>query len=265
MGGIVPFTLASNAKFNTLRSGGLLNQWAILSSKQQGNNLPEANSLYSSQLKPDLGGMQLIGITDFNQEKAAGKSATESSLSTLKDGVYLLKVQENNDQKLIPYVKSTPIEVPENEIIQSEINGILKLKLPQEELIAVNIFDASKNLLKTVSQEQYTANGGIDTKDIDNQNNTFEIVTQYYNLQFKKVQTDRLLANKADILTKNRQIIARADQGIKNISIYSISGALILQQEVNKPEFESKSLESGIYIVQMIGTDGKTVNKKVKL
>lgn len=265
VGGIVPFTLASNAKFNTLRSGGLLNQWAILSSKQQENKPAETVSLYSSQLKPNLGNMQLVGITDFNQEKAANKSGTESILSTLKDGVYLLKVQENNDQKLIPYVKNTPIEVPENEIIQSENNGILKLKLPQEELIAVNIFDANKNLLKTVSQEQYAAYGGIDTKDIDNQNNTFEIVTQYYNLQFKKSQDDRSLANKNEIFTKNRQIVARADHGIKNISIYSISGALILQQEVNQPEFESKSLESGIYIVQMMGTDGKTVNKKVKL
>lgn len=265
VGGIVPFTLASNAKFNTLRSGGLLNQWAILSSKQQENKPAETVSLYSSQLKPDLGNMQLVGITDFNQEKAANKSGTESSLSTLKDGVYLLKVQENNNQKLIPYVKNTPIEVPENEIIQSENNGILKLKLPQEELIAVNIFDANKNLLKTVSQEQYAAHGGIETKDIDNQNNTFEIVTQYYNLQFKKSQDDRSLANKNEIFTKNRQIVARADHGIKNISIYSISGALILQQEVNQPEFESNSLESGIYIVQMMDTDGKTVNKKVKL
>ncbi len=265
VGGIVPFTLASNAKFNTLRSGGLLNQWAIWSSKQQENKPAETVSLYSSQLKPDLGNMQLVGITDFNQEKAANKSGTESSLSTLKDGVYLLKVQENNNQKLIPYVKNTPIEVPENEIIQSENNGILKLKLPQEELIAVNIFDANKNLLKTVSQEQYAAHGGIETKDIDNQNNTFEIVTQYYNLQFKKSQDDRSLANKNEIFTKNRQIVARADHGIKNISIYSISGALILQQEVNQPEFESNSLESGIYIVQMMDTDGKTVNKKVKL
>ncbi|AZA50468.1 T9SS C-terminal target domain-containing protein [Chryseobacterium carnipullorum] len=265
VGGIVPFTLASNAKFNTLRSGGLLNQWAILSSKQQENKPAETVSLYSSQLKPDLGNMQLVEITDFNQEKTANKSGIESSLSTLKDGVYLLKVQENNNQKLIPYVKNTPIEVPENEIIQSENNGILKLKLPQEELIAVNIFDANKNLLKTVSQEQYAAHGGIETKDIDNQNNTFEIVTQYYNLQFKKSQDDRSLANKNEIFTKNRQVVARADHGIKNISIYSISGALILQQEVNQPEFESNSLESGIYIVQMMDTDGKTVNKKVKL
>ncbi|SHF66451.1 T9SS type A sorting domain-containing protein [Chryseobacterium vrystaatense] len=264
VGGIIPFTLASNAKFNTLRSGGLLNQWAILSSKQNGNNQPKNQSLYSSQLKPDLGTMQLVGITDFNQEKAANKSGMEN-LSTLKDGVYLLKVQENNDQKLIPYIKNTPIEVPENEIIQSENNGVLKLKLPQEELIAVNIFDENKNLLKTVSQEQYATNGGIDTKDIDNQNNTFEIITPFCNLQFKKTQTDRSSANKVDLFTKNRQIIARADNGIKNISIYSISGALILQQEVNKQEFESKNLESGIYIVQIIGTDGKTVNKKVKL
>ncbi|PQA92905.1 secretion protein [Chryseobacterium shigense] len=265
VGGIIPFTLASNAKFNTLRSGGLLNQWAILTSKQQGTQPAETVSLYSSQLKPDLGNVQLVGITDFNQEKAAGQSGTESSLSSLKDGVYLLKVQENNNQKLIPYVKDTPIEVPENEIIQSENNGILKLKIPQDELLAINIFDTNKNLLKTVSREQYVSDGGINTKDIDSPNNTFEIVTQYYNLQFKKVQDDRALAHKNEIFTKNRQIVARADQGIKNISIYSISGALILQQEVNQPEFESKSLESGMYIVQMVGTDGKTVNKKVKL
>ncbi|SHF86435.1 T9SS type A sorting domain-containing protein [Chryseobacterium sp. OV279] len=266
VGGIVPFTLASNAKFNTLRSGGLLNQWAILTSKQQGNTNPETvTSLYSSQLKPDLGNMQLVGITDFNQEKVASKSATGNSLSSLKDGVYLLKVQENNDQKLLPFVKNTPIEVPENEIIQSENNGLLKLKVHQEELIAVNIFDENKNLLKTVSQEQYASDGGISTKDIDNQNNTFEIVTQYYNLQFKKTLTDRSLANKAEIFTRSRQIVARADNGIKNISIYSISGALILQQEVNKSEFESKSLESGIYVVQMSDSDGKITNKKVKL
>lgn len=264
VGGIIPFTLASNAKFNTLRSGGLLNQWAILSSKQQGNSQSKTQSLYSSQLKPDLGSMQLVSITDFNQEKAANKSGMEN-LSALKDGIYLLKVRENNDQKLIPYIKSTPIEVPENEIIQSENKGILKLKLPEEELIAVNIFDEHQNLLKTVSQEQYATNGGIEIKDIHNQNNTYEIITPFYNLQFKKTLTDRSSANKADLFTKNRQIIARADNGIKSISIYSISGALILQQEVNKQDFESKNLESGIYIVQIIGSDGKTMNKKVKL
>ncbi|MGG5207391.1 T9SS type A sorting domain-containing protein [Chryseobacterium sp. MIQD13] len=265
VGGIVPFTLASNAKFNTLRSGGLLNQWAILTSKQQGNSQSETNTLYSSQLKPDLGNMQLVGITDFNQEKAVSRSGTESSLSTLKDGVYLLKVQENNDQKLVPYVKNTPVEVPENEIIQSENNNILKLKIPQEELVTVNIFDENRNLLKAVSQKEYAENGGINIKDIDNQNNTFEIVTQFYNLQFKKALTGGSSANKAEIFTQNHQIGAKADNGIKNISIYNISGALILQQEINKPEFKSNNLESGVYIVQLITADGKTINKKVKL
>ncbi|MBL1222407.1 T9SS type A sorting domain-containing protein [Chryseobacterium sp. L7] len=265
VGGILPFTLASNAKFNTLRSGGLLNQWAILTSKQQGNTQPESRSVYSSQLKPDLGNMQLVGITDFNQEKAVSKSGTEQSLSSLKDGVYLLKVEENNEQKLIPYIKNTPTEVPENEIIQSENSGILKLKIPQEELLGVNIFDENKNLLKTVSQEQYSKDGGIDLKDIDNQNNTFEIVTQFYNLQFKKTLTGNSLASKTEIFTQNRQINARAEKGIKNISIYSISGSLILQQDINQQEFKSNNLESGVYVVQMITSDGKTVNKKVKL
>lgn len=209
--------------------------------------------------------MELVGITDFNQEKAESRSAAESSLSALKDGVYLLKVQDNNNQKLIPYIKNTPIEVPENEIIQSENNHILKFKIPQEELMAVNIFDNNKNLLKTISKEQYSKDDGIDMKDIASQNNTFEVVTQFYNLQFKKALTDGLLVNKTEVFTQNRQIIAKADTGIKNISIYSISGALILQQEINKPEFRSNNLESGVYIVQMVTSDGKTVNKKVKL
>ncbi|REC78668.1 T9SS C-terminal target domain-containing protein [Chryseobacterium elymi] len=264
VGGIVPFTLASNAKFNTLRSGGFLNEWAILTSKQQPNSQTVTHALYSSQLKPDLGNMQLVGVTDFNQEKAVSKSGTDGSLSSLTDGVYLLKVQENNNQKLIPFVKSTPVEVPENEIVQSENNGILKLKVPEEELISINIFDGNKNLLRTVSQKEYAENNGIDIKGLNNQN-TFEVVTQFYNLQFRKALENSSLSDKAEIFTKNRQIIARGGNGIKNISIYNISGALIIQQEVNKSEFESKSLEPGIYVVQFTGNDGKTVNKKVKL
>ncbi|KXH81632.1 T9SS type A sorting domain-containing protein [Chryseobacterium kwangjuense] len=266
VGGILPFTLASNAKFNTLRSGGLLNQWAILSSKQQGNPQPVAADLaYSSQLKPDLGNLELLQITDFNQEKAVSKSGTEQNLSALKDGVYLLKVQENNEQKLIPFVKNTPAEVPENEIVQSEINGVLKLKIPQDELLAVHIFDDNKNLLKTISKEQYNKDNGIDLKNIDNQNNTFEIATQFYNLQFKKALTGNSSAGKAEIFTENRQINARAEKGIKTVRIYSISGSLIFQQEINKSEFKSNNLESGVYVVQMITSDGKTINKKVKL
>lgn len=262
-GGAIPYVLASNAKFNSLRSGGFFNQWAILTSKQQGNPQPEA--AYSSQLKPDLGTMQLVEVTDFNREKAVSKSGTNQNLSSLKDGVYLLKVQENNEQKLIPFVKNTPTEVPENEIVQSENNGVLKLKVSQEELLAIHIFDDNNNLLKTISQEQYNKDGGIDLKDIDNQNNTFEIITQFYNLQFKKSLTGNSSAGKAEIFTENRQINARAEKGIKNLSIYSISGALILQQEINKSEFKSNNLESGVYVVQMITSDGKIINKKVKL
>ncbi|MBB6369741.1 T9SS type A sorting domain-containing protein [Chryseobacterium shigense] len=265
VGGPVPYVLAANAKFNSLRSGGFFNQWAFLTSKQAENNQPKTDNLFSSQLKPDLKNMELVQVTDFNQEKSERKSLVNNNLSTLKDGVYLLKVQENNNEKLIPYIKNTPVEVPENEIVQSESNGILKLRIPQEELLSVNIFDENKNLLKTVSQEQYSENGGINLTDIDNQNNTFEVVTQFYNLQFKKATADGLLANKAEIFTQDRQINARANNGIKNISIYSISGALILQQEINKPEFKSNNLESGVYVVQMSTADGKTVSKKVKL
>lgn len=263
-GGILPFVLASNAKFNTLRSGGLFNEWALLTSKNA-DNQPKTSSLFSSQIKPDLQGMQLVEVTDFNKEKSERKSMVNNNLNTLKDGVYLLKVSENNENKLIPYIKNTPTEVTENEIVKSNNNTILSLKINPEELSAVNIFDENKNLVKTVSQEQYLKEGGINLNDIDNQNYTFEIVTQFYNLQFKKQVGDVALTDSPEIFTKNRQIIVKAKNDLKNISIYNISGALILNQEINQPQFESRSLESGIYVVQITQNNGKITNKKVKL
>lgn len=268
VGGIVPFVLASNAKFNTLRSGGLFNQWAVVGSvfgKQSATASKETPTLFTSQIKPDLGNMQLLEVTDFNKEKANSRSADNRSLSSLQDGVYLLKVSENNQEKILPYIKNTPKEVTENEIVQSENNAVLKLKIDQNELSTVNIFDESKNLVKSISREQYQENGGISLQDLDSQEYTFEVVTSYYNLQFNKKLGSSRLENSTDIFTQNKQIKARANNDIKNISIYSISGALILQQEVNSQQFESGNMEPGVYVVQMVLSNGKTINRKVKL
>lgn len=268
VGGIVPFTLASNAKFNTLRSGGLLNQWAIAGSifgKQSAATPSETAPLSPSQIKPDLGNMQLVEITDFNQEKAASRSANERSLSSLKDGVYLLKVSENNENKMLPYIKSTPKEIPENEIIQSENKGILQLKIDQKELSAVYIFDENKTLIRTVSKEQYQQNGGISLEDLETKNYIFEVATPFYNLQFNKAISNPASENTTDIFTQNRQIKVKTGSDIKSITIYSISGAQIVQQEINKPIFESQSLEPGVYVVQVTLANGKVINKKIKL
>lgn len=268
VGGILPFTLASNAKFNTLRSGGLLNEWAIAGSifgKQSTEKTSDKPTLLSSQIKPDLGNMQLIEITDFNKEKAQSRTASNQNLSTLKDGVYLLKVSENNENKIIPYIKNTPQEVSENEIVQSVNASVLQLKVDQEELTAVNIFDENKTLIKSISQKQYREAGGINIQELENKNYTFEVVTPYYNLQFSKAVGGTISSeNNTDIYTQRQQIVAKSGNDIKNISIYSISGALIVQQEVNKPVFESRNLESGVYLVQVTLSNGKTISKKIK-
>lgn len=270
VGGILPFTLASNAKFNTLRSGGLLNEWAIAGAifgKQSVETTTEKPSFLSSQIKPELGTMQLVEITDFNKEKAQSRMAGDySSLSSLKDGVYLLKVSENNENTIIPYIKNTPKEVAENEIVQSMNASVLQLKVNQDELTAVNIFDENKTLVKSISQKQYHEAGGINIQGMENKNYTFEVVTPYYNLQFSKAVAGTLSPeNSTDIYTQRQQIVAKSSNDIKNISIYSISGALIVQQEVNKPAFESRNLDPGVYLVQITLSNGKVINKKVKL
>jgi hypothetical protein len=210
--------------------------------------------------------LQLVEITDFNKEKAQSRTANDRSLSTLKDGVYLLKISENNENKIIPYIKNTPKEIAENEIVQSANASLLQLKVDQEELTAVNIFDENKTLVKSISQKQYREAGGINLQDLENKNYTFEVVTPYYNLQFNKaVGNTPSSENSTDIYAQKQQIIAKSANDIKNISIYSISGTLIVQQEVNKPLFESRNLESGVYLVQITLSNGKIINKKVKL
>lgn len=265
IGGIVPFILASNAKFNTLRSGGLLNEWAMLTSKQSQNSQSGISSIYKSQIKPDLQNMELLEITDFNKEKAERKAVSNNNLASLQDGVYLLKVSENNSEKLIPYIKNSPETVEEKDIVKSEINNILNLKINQEEILAVNIFDDNKNLIKSVSQEQYMKDGGINLNTIDSQNLTFEITTRFYNLQFKKQISELKTEDVVSVIAQNNQIIVKAKNGIRNISIYSISGDLIQNQEVNSSQFESNTIKTGVYVVQVIQNDGKIFNKKVKL
>ncbi|MBK1896325.1 T9SS type A sorting domain-containing protein [Chryseobacterium paridis] len=266
IGGIVPFVLASNAKFNTLRKGGILNEWAILTSKQTTNDQPKLAPLFSSQIKPNLGSMEVIEIKDFNKDNTTNRSVASNNLSSLKDGIYLLKVQQNNENKQIPYIKNTPISIAENEIVSSENNNILSLKINQEELQTINIFDENKNLVKTISQREYIDDGGIDLNNIDHQNYTFEIITEFYNLQFNKsFGNTSSLENNVDVFSRNNQILVRAKNSIKHISIYSISGTLIQNQEINTLNFESKPLESGVYVIQVILNNGKTISKKIKL
>ncbi|GAB0156547.1 hypothetical protein CHRYSEOSP005_18130 [Chryseobacterium sp. Alg-005] len=263
VGGIVPFVLASNAKFNTLRSGGLFNEWALLTSKQSENNTQSYS--YTSQIRPELQGMELLEITDFNKEKADRKTASNSNLASLQDGVYLLKVTDHQTNKLIPYVKNTPIKVTESEIVKSENNHVLSLKIDQDELRSINIFDQDNNLVQSVSQGQYMKDGGVNLNNMENQTYTFEIVSQFYNLQFNKQVGDVHLKNNTEVFSQNRRIIARNRNVIKNITIYSISGALIQNQEVNKAQYESNTLEPGVYVVQITPISGKAINKKVKI
>lgn len=264
IGGIIPFVLASNAKFNTLRSGGIFNQWAILTSKNNTDN-SQNNDIYSSQIKPDLKERELIEITDFNKENAESKSASAATLSSLKDGVYLLKVIENNATQLIPYIKITPDIITEDKIINYEKNNILNLNVNADELKSINIFDKNKNLIKTISNKEYRESNGIDVNSIEKQTYTFEVITQFYSLQFNKNVGNSITEAALKIYTQSKQIVFKSIIDIKTISIYNISGALIQNVELNKNNFSSKNLDPGIYIVTIILKNGKIYSEKIKI
>lgn len=264
IGGMIPFVLASNAKFNTLRSGGIFNQWALLTSKNNTNN-PKNNDMYSSQIKPDLKGKQLTDILDFNKENKQSRRIPNTSLSSLNDGVYLLEIYENNQTRYIPYIKSTPNSVKEYEIVTSENNNILSLKINIDELKSINIFDTEKNLIRTITQEEYKQMNGIDLNHIERQNYTFEIIMQFYSLQFNKYTGNTSEKKGVKVFAEKSQIMVRSQTNFKNISIYSISGALIQNVEWNGNNFNSKNLDPGIYIVTIILENGTIYNEKIKI
>lgn len=266
IGGILPFVIASNAKFNTLRSGGLFNEWAMITSKQTENNPGKINSLFSSQIKPDLRDYDSVEIIDFNKEKVENIASVNKDLSGLKDGVYLLKTVENSTERTIPFIKNTPEIIAENEIVKSEDNNLLTLKINTDDLKLINVFDQSKNLVKSISSEDYLKFGGINLSDIEKQIYTFEIVTEFYNLQFdKKVGNLETIENQIDVYAKNNQIFVRSNSNLKNIKIYDISGKLLENEENKKSNFESRTLKPGIFIVQITAENGKVLSKKVKL
>ncbi|WP_292010097.1 T9SS type A sorting domain-containing protein, partial [Chryseobacterium sp.] len=163
-------------------------------------------------------------------------------------------------------IKNTPRVIEEKEIVKAESNHILSLRVKEDELLAIYIFDENKNLIKTVSQEEYSKEGGINLNNMENNSYTFEVATQYYNLQFNKlISTPDNQNTNPDIYTQNRQVIIKSGSDIKSVSIYSISGNLIQNQEVKQTQFESRSLDSGVYMVQVILANGKIIGKKVKL
>lgn len=264
IGGMIPFVLASNAKFNTLRSGGIFNQWALLTSKNNTNN-SKNNDMYSSQIKPDLKGKQLTDIFDFNKENKQSRRIPNTSLSSLNDGVYLLKIYENNQTRYIPYIKRTPNSVKEYEIVTSENNNILSLKINIDELKSINIFDSEKNLIRNITQEEYRQMNGIDLNRIERQNYTFEIIMQFYSLQFNKYTGNPSEKKGVKVFAEKSQIMVKSQQDLKNISIYSISGALIQNVEWNGNNFTSKNLDPGIYIVTVILENGTIYNEKIKI
>ncbi|CAA7197225.1 T9SS type A sorting domain-containing protein [Chryseobacterium potabilaquae] len=267
VGSIVPFLLASNAKFNMLRSGGFFNQWAMLASK----NIEKAAAIpydYTSQIKPELPGMKIIEITDFNKNKNENMKVPHTDLSALGDGIYLLKILENNKTKLIPYIKNNPHTIPQNEIIKSENNNIIELKIDKQELFTIYIFDQNKKLIQSVSKEKYIEEGGINVNSLENKNYIFEVITPYYNLQFnKQIHIDHnIYSDNIDVFTENSQIFIKStDRKIKKVTVYNMLGKSIQDGESNESFYQSKNLTSGVYIVQILQTDGKIMNKKVKM
>ncbi len=267
VGGIVPYILAVNYKFNTLRSGGFFNQWALLNFKNE-NEQPVTNNFVKSAIDFSFpNDLQILEIVDYNQEKTTTKKAAQNNeINSLQDGVYTFKVLVDNQEQIIPFVKKTPEMIDYNEAVKSDKNNILTLNLNAEDLNQVNILDQNNKIVHSISQEQYKSDKGVDVSNFLNDDYTYEIVTKEFIVSFKKPQQDSLVKEDLQVYTNNNQIHASSNSTISTANVMDMNGRIIWSKErINDKNISTTNLPKGIYIIQLINDKGETFSKKVIL
>ena len=261
--GVVPYIIAVNYKFNTLRSGGFFNEWAWLTSRNAENTgiqaQPISRSAIDVQLDPNI---EILEATNMSQSSEGKRvSVSKSTLSELENGIYLLKISRENNEEIIPFVKKEPTVIEEREAVNREENGKLYLNLDASEVDHINILQDRK-VIQEISAEQYAENG-IDTKNLNGEY-TFEIVAKDFNVQFNKgISGNASIGEDLKLYSQNRQITVISGLNIKEMTVFDASGAKVFSREnVTAKTATTKTLTTGLYIVNIVLENGKQVSQK---
>lgn len=270
---IIPYVIASNFKFNTLRAGGFFNIRAALGFKGSENDTTtteQENAIIPTYSNIDLqldSNTTLENITSFGNDSTVSARANTNDLNSLQDGVYYLNIERDGEKQTIPFVKNTPVLVNENEAVKSDNNGLIRLNIDDEDLFQVNILENGK-VKEIVKAEDYQKNNGIDLKNLDDGDYTFEVITHEYTVQFNKSVSNSDLKINDDLVvfSSDNKINIKSRINIKEIEVYDISGRSIYRKEnINDNTLQTTSLTKGVYIIKSVLVNGKIITKKYTL
>lgn len=284
IGGAIPYLLASNYTFNTVRKGGFFNVWALLTTRLKSNS--EQNTFRKSDIDVDQNFKELdehmkieevyhFGSKNINARKNFKEGNFNESvfveklkvnqLSELETGVYLVKAKINGETKEIPFVKSTPETVEYRHVVKDDSNNRLVLNILSENIDHINLIK-NRKIIKTVGANEYKANGIVLTGyELDPL--IFEVVTKNYTIQFQKARENGAVkANDIDVIAIDSSLQIIASTNIREISVYDMSGKTVYHQTpVNNTSTQTKSLLKGVYVVKAILDNNKIISKKAVL
>ncbi|GGF07597.1 Por secretion system C-terminal sorting domain-containing protein [Chishuiella changwenlii] len=270
---IIPYVIASNFKFNTLRAGGFFNLKAALGFKRSDNDntiTEQENAIIPTYSNIDLQldvHTTLENITSFSNENNINARTQTNDLNSLQDGVYYLNIEREGEKQTIPFVKNTPVVVDENEAVKSDKNGLIRLNVDDSDLFQVNILENGK-IIEIVKAEDYQKNNGIDLKNLVDGDYTFEVIAHDYTVQFNKsiANSDLKIEDDFVLFSSDNKINIKSKINIKEIEVYDLSGHSTYRKEnINNNTTQTTSLSKGVYIIKFVLVNGKIITKKYTL
>lgn len=265
--GALPYALASIDKFNNLRAGGYFNGWAVLTTKQGAENEAKINF---SKIAPELvlKNVSSVKVKEYNTENIQKFDASEKvSLSSLKRGIYIIEVTNNQNQKqIIPFVKQDAIEVSEKELIKNASENSWTVNLTGlNNLVEINVFDVQNNKVKQVSLDEVSTNFvEVSSENLPEGNYTIELVTKNNSLKTNTLKRIITSENTLKVALKNNQLTIFGSAEIDRVELIDVSGRNILNKAVNSSNTVlDLSSKSGMYLLKVTYKNGKSEIKKI--
>ncbi|MFK7114257.1 lipase family protein [Flavobacterium oreochromis] len=267
-GGVFPWLIASIAKFNSNRSGGLLNWGAMLSERTSQETTLEFNK---SQLHPVIAAknknsnFEITNIYGFNENSASSRMSSKK-LEDLKEGAYIVEMKHDNQIYKIAYAKENSIKVATKELVTENKEGswTINRKGLENEDITIYIFDQKNNLVHT---DNFNKNEDItiDYSKLNTDQYTLELVAPTISLNTEIVRKSMELKDQLTVLTENDQITLKSNKEFGDILITDVQGKILLQQTALNTKNFTNNLQktNGVIITKVTYTNGDYETKKV--
>ncbi|MEB3800899.1 hypothetical protein INQ45_07420 [Flavobacterium columnare] len=267
-GGVFPWLIASIAKFNWHRTGGLLNWNAMYSDRTSKEPIIEFNK---SQLHPLIptqnknGNFEITNIYGFDANSASNKMISKK-LEDLKEGAYIVEMKHNNQTYKVAYAKENSIKVATKELVTENKEGLwtINRKGFENEDITIYLFDQKNNLIQTHNFSK-NENITIDYSKLNTDQYTLELVTPTVSLNTEVLRKSMEIENQLIIATEEDQINLKSNKEFSAILITDAQGKILLQQTVPNVQSFTKNVPktNNVIITRVTYSNGDYETKKI--